>query len=309
MTLIIKTDFTRTEDWIAAFRDALPEIDSRPWDDPGDPAAVTYAFVWDPPEGALRRFPNLKCIFSLGAGVDHLLRDATLPDGVPIVRMVEPELTRGMSEYVAQHVLRFHRDGPALEAQQRAHVWKELLPPTAAERRVGFLGFGVLAQDAARVLSVFGFDLACWARTPKQMDGVMAFHGKDGLAPFLARTDILVCLLPLTPQTEGILDRELFARLPRGAYLINAARGGHQVEEDILAALDSGQLAGAALDVFRREPLPPDHPFWDHPKVTITPHIASITRPRSAAAEVVANIRRIEEGLTPHNIVDRDAGY
>jgi len=228
---------------------------------------------------------------------------------VPIVRMVEPELTRGMSEFVALHVLRFHRETPALEAQQRDRVWNELLTPTAPDRRVGFLGFGVLAQAAARALGGFGFDLACWSRGPTPAAGIASFHGKAGLAPFLARSEILVCLLPLTPATAGILDATLFAGLPRGAWLINAGRGGHQVEADIVAALDSGQLSGAALDVFQTEPLPADHPFWSHPKVTISPHIASVTQPPSAAREIVANIRRVEAGEPPLNTVDIASGY
>lgn len=309
MKIILKPDLDRQGVWIEAFAAAWPELECVAWDAAVDPADIDHAFVWNPEAGAMRRFPNLKCIFSVGAGVDHLLRDPDLPSGVPIVRMVEPELTRGMREYVALHVLRFHREGPVLDAQQRGRVWNELLTPTAPDRRVGFLGFGVLAQAAARALAGFDFDLACWSRTPKQFDGCRSFHGPAGLAPFLARTEILVCLLPLTPATTGILNQALFAGLPRGAWLINAGRGGHQVEADILAALDSGQLAGAALDVFATEPLPADHPFWSHPKVTISPHIASVTQPRSAAREIVANIRRIEAGDAPLNTVDVAAGY
>jgi glyoxylate/hydroxypyruvate reductase A len=309
MKIIIKPDLDRDDVWIEAFGAALPELECVGWDAALDPASIDYAFVWNQGPGALQRFTNLKCIFSLGAGVDHLLRDPDLPAGVPIVRMVEPELTRGMSEYVALHVLRFHREGPVLEEQQRTRNWNELLTPTAPDRRVGFLGFGVLAKACARVLGGFGFDLACWSRNPKAMDGVESFHGRQGLAGFLARTQILVCLLPLTPETTGILDKVLFAGLPHGAWLINAGRGGHQVEADILAALDSGQLAGVALDVFQCEPLPADHPFWPHPKVTISPHIASVTQPRSAAREIVANIRRVEAGDAPRNTVDIAAGY
>jgi glyoxylate/hydroxypyruvate reductase A len=309
MKIIIKPDLDREDVWIEAFGAAAPELECVVWDAAVDPASIDYAFVWNQGDGALRRFTNLKCIFSLGAGVDHLLCDPELPAGVPIVRMVEPELTRGMSEYVALHVLRFHREGPVLDEQQRARIWNELLTPTAPGRRVGFLGFGVLAKACARVLSGFDFDLACWSRNPKAVAGIESFHGPEGLVAFLARTEILVCLLPLTPQTTGILDQALFAGLPRGAWLINAGRGGHQVEADILAALESGQLAGAALDVFQSEPLPADHPFWPHPKITISPHIASVTQPRSAAREIVANIRRLQAGEAPHNIVDTAAGY
>lgn len=309
MALIIKSDFARDDIWRDAFAAVAPDLDCRRWETPGDVADVEYAFVWKPEKGSLRQFPNLKCIFSIGAGVDPLLGDTGLPDGVPVVRMVEPELTRGMAEYVALHVLRYHRETPTLEQAQRDRVWNELIVPTAPDRRVGIMGFGVLGQASAQALGAFGFDMACWSRTEKAFPGGQSFHGADGLKPFLARTEILVCLLPLTPETEGILDRDLFAALPRGAWLINAARGGHQNEDDILQALESGQLAGATLDVFRNEPLPADHPFWSHPQVTITAHIASVTQPRSAAAEVVANIRRIERGEPPHNTVDIQAGY
>jgi len=309
MALIIRSDFARDDIWRDAFGAVAPEIDCRSWQSPGDVADIEYAFVWKPEKGSLRRFPNLKCIFSIGAGVDHLLGDVGLPDGVPVVRMVEPELTRGMAEYVALHVLRYHREVPTLEQSQRDHIWNELIVPTAPGRRVGIMGFGVLGHASAQALGAFGFDLACWSRTEKAFPGGQSFHGADGLKPFLARTDILVCLLPLTPETEGILDRRLFAALPRGAWLINAARGGHQNEDDILEALETGHLAGATLDVFRKEPLPGDHPFWSHPRVTVTAHIASVTQPRSAAAEVVANIRRIEQGEAPLNTVNIKAGY
>jgi len=309
MALIIKSDFARDDIWRDASNSVNPNMDGQSWEAPGDPADIEYAFVWKPEKGALRRFPNLKCIFSIGAGVDHLLGDAGLPEGVPVVRMVEPELTRGMAEYVALHVLRYHRELPVLQQSQRAREWNELITPTAPHRRVGIMGFGVLGQAAAQALSVFGFDLACWSRTEKDFPGGQSFYGAEGLEPFLVRTEILVCLLPLTSETEGILNRDLFARLPHGAWLINAARGGHQNEDDILEALQSGQLAGATLDVFRTEPLPKDHAFWSHPRVTVTAHIASVTQPGSAAAEVIANIRRIESGEPPMNTVDMGAGY
>ena len=308
MTLILKPDLDHGTPWSAVLQEFLPDREIRDWSDPGEIADIEYAFVWAPEPGALRRFPNLKCVFSIGAGVDHLLKDPDLPD-VPIVRMVEPELTQGMSEYVALQVLRYHREVPELERQQREKVWHERIVPTAPSRKVGLLGCGVLGQDCARVLHALKFDLACWSRTPKHIEGVASYHGPDGLGPFLARTEILVCLLPLTAETEGILNRELFAKLPRGACLINAGRGGHQVEADILAALDGGQLAYATLDVFRTEPLPADSPFWDHPKVTLTPHIASVTQQRSACEQVAANVRRIEAGEPPLNTVDRTLGY
>jgi len=279
------------------------------WDEPGEIADIEFALVWNPPRGVLRSFPNLKAIFSIGAGVDHLFRDPELPAGVPVVRMVEPELTRGMTEYVVLHVLRHHRRQREMEANQRDRKWDLITTPTAPARKVGIMGLGQLGAAAARALAALEFDVAGWSRTPKEIADVECFHGDFAMDAFLARSEILVCLLPLTAETEGILAAGLFERLPRGACLINAARGGHQVEDDILAALDSGQLAEATLDVFREEPLPDAHPFWRHPRVTITPHNASLTDPDGAVHEVIANIERIRRGEPPINIVDPETGY
>jgi glyoxylate/hydroxypyruvate reductase A len=295
--------------WREAFRRQAPDIEFRNWDAPGDVGEIEFALVWKPPRGVLRSFPNLKVIFSLGAGVDHLLSDPELPAGVPVVRMIDAELTRGMTEYVVLHVLRHHRRQRDLDALQRGGTWNMIVTPTAPSRRVGIMGLGVLGQAAVKALAALEFDLAGWSRSEHGIDGVECFHGKDGLGRFLARTEILVCLLPLTNETEGILSAALFARLPRGASVINAARGGHQVEADILAALDSGQLSEATLDVFHTEPLPADHPFWDHPKVTVTPHNASVTDPESATRQVLENIARFRRGEALPNIVDPKAGY
>lgn len=309
MALIFYSESDRFDAWRDALHAAVPDLEIRPWDDPGDPAEIEFALVWLPPQGALRQFPNLKAILNLGAGVDALLKDPTLPEGVPVVRMVDDDLATCMAEYVLLHVLRYHREQPALDAQQRAHDWRMIASPAAVHRRVGILGLGAMGGEAARLLVGAGFDVAGWSRRPKDLPGVQSFHGEDGRAAFLARSEILVCLLPLTPETEGILDRDLFHALPAGAYLINAGRGGHQVEDDILAALDSGQLAGATLDVFREEPLPAGSPFWDHPKVTVTPHNASITNPQSAVRHVCESIRRVRAGEPLRNVVDPDLGY
>jgi len=309
MALIFYSESDRYDAWRDALHAAVPDLEFRPWEEPGDPADIEFALVWLPPQGALRQFPNLKAILNLGAGVDALLKDPTLPDGVPVVRMVDDDLAICMAEYVLLHVLRYHREQPALDAQQRAHDWRMIASPAAMHRRVGILGLGAMGGEAARLLVGAGFDVAGWSRRPKDLPGVQSFHGEVGRAAFLARSEILVCLLPLTPETEGILDRDLFQALPAGAYLINAGRGGHQVESDILAALDSGQLAGATLDVFREEPLPTASPFWDHPKVTVTPHNASITNPQSAVRHVCESIRRVRAGEPLRNVVDPDLGY
>ncbi|MFI5021725.1 MAG: 2-hydroxyacid dehydrogenase [Alphaproteobacteria bacterium] len=228
---------------------------------------------------------------------------------MPICRAVDEFLTLRMSEYVALHVLRYHRRQPELEELQRRGEWKELYTPTASERAVGIMGLGALGANAARALAGLGFKVAGWSRTPKRLEGVESFHGAAGLAPFLARSEILVCLLPLTRATEGILRATLFAGLPKGAALINAARGKHLVEADLLAALASSQLAYAALDVYQTEPLPPEHPFWRHPRITLSPHIASITDPRTTAALVAENVRRYRAGEPLLYTVDAELGY
>jgi len=309
MALIFYSEMDPFESWRDALGQAIPDLDIRNWDAPGDPAEIEFALVWRPPAGALRQFPNLKAILNLGAGVDALLQDPDLPAGVPIVRMVDEDLAQCMAEYVLLHVLRYHREQPLLDARQRAHDWRMLISPPAAHRRVGLMGLGVMGMTSADLLRPVGFDLAAWTRGPRTVPGVECFHGADGLKPFLARSEILVCLLPLTPETEGILNADLFDALPRGAYLINAGRGGQQVEDDILAALDSGQLGGATLDVFRTEPLPAGSPFWDHAKVTVTPHNASVTNPDSAIRHVCDSIRRVRAGEPLRHVVDPATGY
>lgn len=309
MTLLFVSTHEDPAAWTAELRTQLTDVPLRVWPELPDPEAVEYALVWAPPPGLLATLPNLKAVFSVGAGVDALLADPDLP-GVPLVRMVEPGLTEGMTDYVCQQVLHWHRRGPLFARQQREAVWRPVLhQKLARERKVGILGMGTLGSDAARTLAALRFDVAGWSRTPKSVPGVQSFHGSEGLAPFLARTEILVCLLPLTPETDGILDRRLFSALPRGAVVINAARGRHLVEQDLLAALDSGQLAGATLDVFREEPLPHTHPFWSHPKIVVTPHIAAITQPRTAVKQVVEGIRRHRAGQPLEHVVDRDRGY
>lgn len=309
MALLIKTDIDRANSWRRAFAKYAPGLDVRDWEAPGDLADIDYALVWEPPSGALKRLPNLKVIFSIGAGVDHLASDTDLPADVPIVRMVESGLTAGMVEFVVMSVLYHHRFMLDYANQQREGRWREIEQIPTARRRVGIMGLGVLGSDAARKLLGFDFPVAGWSRTRKDVPGVESFHGQDGLMPFLARTDILVCLLPLTPQTEGILDARAFEALPEGAVLISVGRGKHVVEEDLLAALDSGHLGGATLDVFRAEPLPPDSPFWSHPRVVVTPHIASMTIPDTAAESVLANIARFEAGKPLENVVDLKRGY
>ena len=310
MTLIFYSASDRWDDWAEHLHRQIPEISLRHWDDPGDDANVKFALVWNPPPGQLkRRFPNLEYIFSLGAGVDALLDDPDLPQNVPVVRMVEEALVIGMTEYVALHTLRLHRRQRELEMQQAKRRWHQITTPLAPQRRVGFMGLGMLGSDAAKALTALRFDVASWTRTPKEMARVANFHGANSFNAFLARTEILIVLLPLTDATRGILNASLFAKLTSGAGLINAGRGGLQIEADIIAALDTGQLSEAVLDVFATEPLPANSQLWDHPKVTITPHNAAITGSSTGAREVALNLRRVLAGKQPHNIVDLNAGY
>ncbi len=272
-----------------------------------------YAAVWKPTPGFLARCRGLEVIFNLGAGVDALLKDPALPE-IPIVRIVNQDLTSRMTEYVVLHCLMHHRRQRMLDEAQQQATWaaKEQWPASAI--RVGILGFGELGQDAAEVLARIGFDVAGWSRTPKQVAGVRSFAGESELPAFLARTDILVCLLPLTPGTKGILNRKLFSSLARdgrlGApVLINAGRGGLQVEADILSCLDDGTLGAATLDVFNEEPLPPSSTFWSHPKVTVTPHNAADSDPEAISDDIAAQIRSYEAGNGLRNVVDRRRGY
>lgn len=307
--LFFQSDIDRGDWWADELAKRLPNIEVRVWPETGDRGEIDYALVWLPEKGLLRTMPNLKAILSLGAGVDHIFEDPDLPPGVPIARVVDPNLTERMTEYVLLHVLRYHRQQPAYDLLQAKAEWRPLDQPAAGDRRIGIMGLGVLGGDAAAKLADLGFRVAGWSRTARDLPGVECFAGPDGLAPFLNRSEILVCLLPLTAETENILDASLFAQLPRGAYLINVARGRHMVEDDLIPALDSGWLAGATLDVFRTEPLPTGHPFWDHRAITITPHVASVSDPRSVADLVADNIRRAEAGQPLLYEVNPAAGY
>lgn len=295
--------------WPRMLARAMPTLEVRVWPNAGDQADIEYALVWKPPSDSLRGLPNLKAIFSLGAGVDYLLTHADLPEDVPLVRLIDPALTEGMTEYVLYHVLRYHRYMGEYEAQQRQRAWRELPQVRPGDRNIGIMGLGVIGNDAAAKLTLLGFSVAGWSRSAKRLPRVRSFFGRDQLEAFLGRSEILVCVLPLTPETEGILNKNTLATLPRGAYVISAGRGGHVIEEDLLAALNSDHIAGATLDVFHTEPLPAEHPFWNHPKVTVTPHVASITNPFTASMQVADNIRRLQQGEALVGVVDRQNRY
>ncbi|SIO22200.1 glyoxylate/hydroxypyruvate reductase A [Bradyrhizobium erythrophlei] len=278
-----------------------------------DPAEVHYAAVWKPEPGELAAFPHLRVIFNLGAGVDALMADKSLPD-VPLVRVAVSDLTARMTEYVVLHVLMHHRQELYLRESQREKRWAPKTQWAAGAVTVGIMGLGTLGADAAEVLRRIGFRVVGWSRSPKRIDGVECFHGEALLEPFLRQTDILVCLLPLTPETRHVLGRGLFAKLnrnsPMGApVLINAGRGGLQNEADILQCLDDGTLGAASLDVYATEPLPTDSPFWSHPRVVLTPHNAADTDADEISKYVAQQIERFEAGGALENIVDRKRGY
>jgi len=310
MAILLCTKAAAMHDWRDALLAEDPSLEIRLFPEAGDPADIEAAVCWTQHDMAeLRRYPNLKLIVSMGAGVDHLLRPPGPPPGIPVARLKDTMLTSGMTEFVVLNVLRFHRQDLEYRAQQAERVWNELPAPDTSKRRIGILGLGQLGEASARALLAFGFPVLGWTRSPRQIEGVTCFHGADGLDAMLRQTDILCCLLPLTPETRGVINARTLSLMPRGSFVINSARGGHQVADDLLAALDSGHIAGAALDVFEPEPLPKDHTFWGHPRVLVWPHAAAITIPSSAAPQVVENLRRAREGRELMNLVDFSAGY
>jgi len=308
-TAVLKCPADEVTLWRDAFHFSMPDLDLQVYPDFNNKTKIEYALISEPPEDLFERCRNIKLIFSLAAGVNHLLQVGELPIGMSVVRLVDPALTMGMSEYLLYQVLRFHRRMPQYEQQQQWKEWQELTQMLPQQRKVGIMGLGELGGDIAEKLAYLDFNVAGWSLSFKKLSGVECFVGKQDFFKFLQRTEILICLLPLTPQTRGILNSECFANLPANAYLINVGRGGHLVEQDLLDALGSGQLAGAALDVFSTEPLPADHVFWSHPNITITPHVASITNPMTAAAIIAANIRRHINSEPIKHIVNTLRGY
>jgi glyoxylate/hydroxypyruvate reductase A len=314
MTLLVAITGWEVAPWVERFRRLLPDRQVVALGEPFDPGEILYAAAWKHPPGVFAGLPNLRAIFSLGAGVDHLMGDPALPD-VPVVRVVDEDLTNRMSEYVVLHCLAHLRQARLYDGLQRERRWwDDRHQPAARDVRVGVMGLGVLGLDAARKLRVMGFDVAGWSRSPKAEEGLATFSGTDGLDAFLARTDILVCLLPFTPDTRGILNATLLSRLARdgrlgGPVLINAGRGGLQVGADILRCLDEGILKAATLDVFETEPLPADSPLWAHPAVTVTPHNAAMSAPDAVGRQVAEGIATLEANLPLRHRVDPTRGY
>ena len=298
--------------WQRKINKILPEAEFLLWpnDAPADLGEIDYILTWKPEAGLLGKFPNVKAIFNMGAGVDALLADKTLPRDIPIVRLVDPLLTSGMVEYVVHWVLHFHRQFHIYGAMQKKHEWEEFPPPFTAKRAIGFLGIGELGSASAAALQNLGFkNIAGWSRTKKQLAGIESFAGNGELDAFLNRTEILITLLPLTAQTEKIINAKNILALPTGACIINPGRGGLINDDDLIAALNGGKIAAAALDAFAPEPLAQQSPYWEMQNVYITPHIASLTVAGSAASVTAEMIKKIEAGGAPENTVDLSNGY
>lgn len=313
MDILLHHPGTDTARWITEIEQLLPQARVRVWQE-GDTAPADYALVWKPPADLLRARPGLRAVFNIGAGVDVLLalirkEPALLPPQVSLIRLDDAGMGIQMAQYVSHAVLRHFRRVDEYTNQQRTGQWQPLKPRRADQHIIGILGLGVLGTAIARCLLALGFPVRGWNRSGRSLEGVQSYQGQESLPQFLDGLQVLVNMLPLTEQTENILDKRLFAQLPQGAQLINVARGEHLVEQDLLEALETGQLAEATLDVFREEPLPANHPFWNHPRLTITPHVSALTLRSESLRQIAEKIRRLEQGLPVNGAVDLARGY
>lgn len=306
MRITVRFTDNKAAPWIAALRACLPDAEVDEWH-PGAPQA-DHAVVWAPPQQLLDEQPRLKGIFNIGAGVDALMKLRLPPEAV-VVRLDDAGMSVQMAEFVCHAVIRHFRELDAYERDTAAGKWGFRRPRLRADFPVGVMGLGVLGQRVAQAVAGFEFPVLGWSRNGKDLPGVRCYAGQEQLGDFLAATRVLVCLLPLTPDTANILNHENLSRLRPGGYVINVARGGHLVDEDLLALLDDGHLAGAALDVFRTEPLPAEHPFWRHPKITVTPHTSARTLREESVAQIAGKIRALERGEPIAGVVDRERGY
>ena len=292
--------------WVNAIREQQPNVKLYVYPEAHDPKEITYVVTWKHPKGVFNKYSNLEVIASIGAGVDHIISDPEIPEKAQITRIIDEQLTKDMSTFVLALVLDKIRN---ISLHHREKNWSPISYHTEDEENIGIMGLGVLGRAAALNLSKNGFKVSGWSKSKKKIEGVNTYHGQNGLQGFLKETSILICLLPLTSETECLLNKELFEKLPKGAYLINVARGEHLVEHDLLEMLDKNHLSGASLDVFRTEPLPEEHPFWKHPKVHITPHIASVTDPKKVVYQLMENYSRLMNGEPLRNVVEIKKQY
>lgn len=297
------------EPWARDFAAALPQAETVVWEEGERVAPCDYAVLWAPTPALLDGLAGVKAIFLMGAGVDAILKFGDALPPVPIVRLGDAGMAEQMADYVAHAVLRYFRRFDDYERQAREGLWRPLELQDKKSFTVGVLGLGKLGVPVVRTLRQLGFPVRGWSRTPKDLPGVACYAGIDQLDAFLAGTRVLVCMLPLTPDTSNLLDRARLSQLPEGAYVINVARGALVAEPDLLALIRAGHIAGATLDVFRNEPLPAPHPFWNEPRITITPHISALTLREEAVRQIAAKIRLLEQGETVADVVDRESGY
>ena len=309
MAFLILTPNRKVETWKQEFNSLDPKMEIRIWPEVGNPDEIDFILSWNHPMGEFLKYKNLKCVASLGAGVDHILKDPKIPETITITRVVDPLLAQSMAEYVAMAILNYYRKYDLYKTHQSNKQWKPEPAKYITDFTVGIMGLGEMGQKVAKKLIGLGFQINGWSEPGQKTERIKHFFGDEQLNLFLNKTNILVCLLPLTEKTKNILNKKTFEQLPKGAYVINVARGSHLVEDDLLASLEADHLSGACLDVFLEEPLPENHPFWTNPKIKVTPHIASITNPKSVAKQIIENYHRFQVGQTLLYQVDIKRGY
>lgn len=309
MAIVIIRQDNKIDSWKKALKAKAPDISIYSYLEEHPKEEITLACVWKQPVGSLKQYPNLKCIASLGAGVDFIFKDQSVPQNIPITRVVDPVLASDMSEFVLALILSFFKNLNNYRTDQMKKVWYPQEYMRISDVTVGIMGMGALGEKLTEDLIKNRFKVIGWATSPKNIPGVEVYIGNKEKNTFLSRSNILVCLLPLTRETTGILNNKLFKELPKQSYVINVARGGHLVDEDLLEYINNGHLAGAGLDVFHEEPLSVEHPFWTHPKIHITPHVASVSDIESVIPQLLENYRKLKEGLPLNNTVNREKGY
>lgn len=309
MSIVIITQGKDVSDWVQELKEKRPELKVYTHPDVADKSEIEFAMTWGHPKGVFKEYPNLKCISSMGAGVDHILNDPDLPEHVIITKLEDKYLSLDMGAFVVGVVLNHLRGLYTYKVQELEHHWEKHSYLSIEDTTIGIMGMGALGTHVATQLHKLGFKVNGWARSEKDLEHVQVFTGEEGLPTFLSKSDILVCLLPLTAETEDILNKNTFSQLPENAFVINVARGKHLVDQDLIDMIDNGHLSGASLDVFREEPLPETHPFWKHPKIHITPHIASVTDPRSAVSQILENYDSFRRNEPLKNVVSPELGY